>query len=87
MDRQFKGQWVGRTEPHEWPPRSPDLCSFGLLFEVHSEVLCTTGKDKLPRPPAEPAKCRVPGSQKGYMEEDKQWVTFFKTSSIKIASA
>jgi len=80
MDHQFTGQWVGRTEPHEWPPRSPDLCSLGLLFEGHSEVPCTTGKDKLPGPPAEPDHCRMLGSQKGYVEKDKQWVTFFKVS-------
>jgi len=74
------GQWVGRTEPHKWPPRSPDLCSLGLLFEGRSEVLCTTGKDKLPGPPAEPDHCRVIGSQKGYLKKDKQCVIFFKAS-------
>jgi hypothetical protein len=45
-----------------------------------SEVLCTNGKDKLPGPPAEPDHCSLLGSQKGYVEKDKQWVTFFKAS-------
>jgi hypothetical protein len=33
LGRQFTGHWIGRRDPVEWPPRSPDLnplvCNFG----------------------------------------------------------
>jgi hypothetical protein len=52
----------------------------GFFLRDTQKCLVQHEKDKLPGLPAKPDHCSMLGSHKGYVEKDKQWVTFFKVS-------
>ena len=47
LNENFPNRWIGRDEPHAWPPRSPDLTPLDFLLwgYVRDRVYATPVRD------------------------------------------